>query len=203
MVDIAATLVSNSTQLDNVDLMGGARDFTIAGATLTGSDDQPLSITLAEYPRPWKPGLTMRRLLSEMWGSESDAWAGRRVRLFRDDKVSFGKARTGGTRISHASHIDKRITVTLPISKGKFGEFTVDPLPDAPKPDNTSRAQKAVDWFAATHKVSQSNLEAHVGKPIAEWTDADLAELKSNADQIAQPQLPQSGADVDPNAGAA
>src|SRR5690606_15432574 len=64
MPDIAHTLVSNSTQLDNVDLMGGARDFTITGVTLTGSDDQPLSITLAEYDRPWKPGLTMRRLLA-------------------------------------------------------------------------------------------------------------------------------------------
>lgn len=128
MVNIAATLVSNSTQLDNIDLMGGARDFTIVDAAMNEGSEQPLSIRLAEYDRPWKPGLTMRRLLSEMWGSETDAWSGRRVRLFRDETVSFGKSRTGGTRISHASHIDKKITVTLPTSKGKFGEFTVHPL---------------------------------------------------------------------------
>lgn len=126
-MDISSTLVSNSTQLDNIDLQGGARDFTITGVTLNDGD-QPLSITLAEYGRPWRPGLTMRRLLSEMWGTETDAWEGRRVRLFRDVTVTFGKDRTGGTRISHASHIDKKVTVTLPTSKGKFGEFSVQPL---------------------------------------------------------------------------
>lgn len=126
-MDISVTLVSNSTQLDNIDLQGGARDFTITGVTLN-EGDQPLSITLAEYGRPWKPGLTMRRLLSEIWGTETDVWEGRRVRLYRDASVTFGKLATGGTRISHATHIDKPITATLPTSKGKFGEFTVKPL---------------------------------------------------------------------------
>lgn len=142
-MDISPTLVSNSTQLDNVDLMGGPRDFTITGVALTGSSEQPLSIDLAEYDRPWKPGLTMRRLLSEMWGSESDAWSGRRVRLYRDDAVTFGKTKPGGTRISHASHIDKTLTVTLPTSKGKFGEFTVEPLIES-APAQSEPTAKAV-----------------------------------------------------------
>lgn len=185
MVDIAHTLVSNSTQLDNVDLMGGARDFTITAAKVDNSD-QPLSLTLAEYHRPWKPGLTMRRLIAHIWEStESEDYVGKRVRLHRDEKVSFGTSKTGGTRVSHASHIDKRITVTLPTSKGKFGEFTVEPLIEAPKPveSTESRIKKAIDWFA-TQSVSQSNLEAHVGKPVAEWDDSDLAELTANRDAI-------------------
>lgn len=128
-MDISHLLVSNSTQLDNVDLMSGPRDFTIADVTETGNNDQPLSIALAEYDRPWKPGLTMRRLMSELYGGETDEWIGKCVRLFRDDKVTFGKSKPGGTRISHASHMDKKVTVTLPISKGKFDEFTVEPLP--------------------------------------------------------------------------
>lgn len=189
MPDISATLVSNSTQLDNVDLMGGPRVFTITGVTMNEGAEQPLSIALAEYPRPWKPGVTMRRLLSEMWGPESDAWIGRKVRLFRDDKVTFGPQATGGTRISHASHLDKKVEVTLPISKGKFGKFVVEPLTDAqavptpPAESTADRAAKAVDWFAAKG-ASLANLEAHVGKPIAEWGDSDLSELKSNADSI-------------------
>lgn len=187
-MDISQTLVSNSTQLDNVDLMGGPRVFTITGVTLNESD-QPLSIALAEYGRPWKPGVTMRRLLSEMWGPESDSWIGRKVRLYRDEAVTFGKDKTGGTRISHASHIDKTITVTLPTSKGKFGQFTVEPLgedtpPSAPPASDTAtRASKAVEWFA-TKGLTQANLEAHVGKPIAEWSDDDLADLKANSDAI-------------------
>lgn len=139
-MDISSTLVSNSSQLDNIDLQGGARDFTITRVVLNEGSDQPLSITLAEYGRPWKPGLTMRRLLSEMWGPESDSWVGRRVRLYRDASVTFGKVATGGTRISHATHLDRPITVTLPTAKGKFGEFTVQPLIEAaPEPQSTGK----------------------------------------------------------------
>ena len=182
MPDISATLVSKSDQLDNVDLMGGARVFTIAGVTINVDAEQPLSIRLEEYPRPWKPGVTMRRLLAELWGAESDDWIGHKVRLYRDDTVTFGKVKPGGTRVSHASHINKKLEVTLPTSKGKFAEFRVEPLPDAPSaPDDTaSRASKAVEWFAATHNVSQANLEAHVGKPIAAWSLADIDALKAN-----------------------
>jgi len=124
-------LVGKSDQLDNVDLLSGPRDFTITGVS-GGSIEQPLNITLAEYDRPWRPGLTMRRLLAHMWGKDASVYIGRRVRLYRDPAVRFGNDVTGGTRISHASHIDKAITVSLPTSKGKFGAFTVKPLADAP-----------------------------------------------------------------------
>ena len=61
-------LVGKSDQLDNVDLLAGPRVFTITGAS-KGPADQPLNITLAEYDRPWRPGLTMRRVLAAMWGT--------------------------------------------------------------------------------------------------------------------------------------
>ena len=124
-------LVGKSDQLDNVDLLSGPRDFTITGVS-GGTAEQPLNISLAEYDRPWRPGLTMRRLLASMWGKDASVYIGRRVRLYRDPDVKFGNDKTGGTRISHASHIDKAITVSLPTSKGKFGAFTVKPLADAP-----------------------------------------------------------------------
>ena len=174
MADISSTLVSNSTQLDNVDLMGGPRDFTITGVTLNESD-QPLHIALAEYDRPWKPGVTMRRLLSEMWGSESDAWVGRRVRLYRDDTVTFGKIKPGGTRISRASHIDKTVVVTLPTSKGKFGEFTVEPLVESdPAPAQSEPTAKAVaactdpDVLRSMWQVSGPERRAQIEERVTE-----------------------------------
>ena len=36
------------------------------------------------------------------------------------------------SRISHASHIDKPVTMSLALAKGKLAPFTVQPLPDAP-----------------------------------------------------------------------
>jgi hypothetical protein len=189
MADIRSTLISKSDQLDNIDLMGGPQIFTVTSATVNEGAEQPLSIKLREFGRAWKPGLTMRRILNEIWGYETDDWTGRRVRLYRDDQVSFNKTKTGGTRISHASHMDKAITLTLPTSKGKFGEFRIEPLveaaPAAPTPEPIAvTAAKAADYFA-TRNVPQSSLEAHVGKPIAEWDAADLAELKASTEQIA------------------
>lgn len=132
-MDISATLVGKSDQLDNVDLLSGPRDFTITDVS-AGNAEQPINITLAEFPRPWRPGLTMRRLLAAVWGPDASVYVGRRVRLYRDPQVTFGKDATGGTRLSHASHIEKRVEITLPTSRGKFGLFKVDPLPDAPTP---------------------------------------------------------------------
>jgi len=140
-------LIGKSEQLDNIDLLSGPRDFTIT-AVSKGPDDQPLNITLAEYPRPWRPGLTMRRLLAAMWGPEADDYIGRRVRLYRDPEVRFGSDKTGGTRLSHASHLDKRITVSLPTSKGKFGAFTVEPLVETAPPK--TKAPTAADVAACT-----------------------------------------------------
>lgn len=139
-MDISDTLIGKSTQLDNVDLMTGPRDFTITGVS-KGNTEQPLNISLAEFPRPWKPGLTMRRLLAAIWGPDASQYVGRKVRLYRDETVSFGTSKTGGTRISHASHMDKKVTVTLPISQGRFAPFTVEPLPDAPTPPSLEQVQ--------------------------------------------------------------
>ncbi len=184
MVNIAETLVSNSTQLDNVDLMAGPRVFTITEVTMTASE-QPLSIRLAEYERPWKPGLTMRRLLSEMWGPESDEWIGRKVRLYRDETVTFGKERPGGTRISHASHLDKTVRVTLPTSKGKFAEFVVEPMADdnqtaKPKPPTAKQVADCTD-LAALRAMWQATSE---GSERREQIEARVAEIQAAADTL-------------------
>ena len=62
---------------------------------------------------------------------------------------------------------------------------TVEPLIETPKPTESTetRIKKAIDWFAS-QSVTQANLEAHVGKPVDEWDDNDLAELTANRDAI-------------------
>jgi len=53
--------------------------------------------------------------------------------LFGDPTVKFGGQVVGGIKISHLSHIDKRLTLSLTASKGKRAPFTVEPLADAPE----------------------------------------------------------------------
>jgi len=168
-MDISKTLIGKSDQLDNVDLMSGPRDFTITGVSPGPSEEQPLNVALAEFHRPWRPNLTMRRLLAAIWGADASAYVGRRIRLYRDATVLFGKTAPGGTRLSHASHLDKAITVTLPSSKGKFAAHTVMPLPDAPDaPTEPSADQVAAstdqkqlrEWWKVSSPERKAQIEA-------------------------------------------
>ena len=131
--DITDTLAPKSDQLDAVDLLGGPRTFTIAEVT-RGNDEQPVQIRLAEFPRVWRPGKSMRRVLAAAWGPQAQEWTGRRVTLYCDPAVKFGGEAVGGTRISHLSHIDGPKKVPLLVTKGRSAVFTVQPLKDAPPP---------------------------------------------------------------------
>lgn len=136
--DIGETLAPKSEQLDAIDLLSGSRVFTITDVT-KGNAEQPVQIHFAEFPRPWRPGVTMRRLLFKLWGGKGGEYVGRQVELFNDETVTFGPDRTGGIRIRAMSHIGPKVrTETLPISRGKYGKFTVQPLADpmtAPQPE--------------------------------------------------------------------
>lgn len=104
-MDISDSLAPNSDQLDAVDLLGGPMTFTITKVT-KGTDEQPVNVHLVEFDRPWRPGKSMRRVLAFCWGTDASKWAGRRVRLYCDHEVIFGKDKVGGTRIAALSHID-------------------------------------------------------------------------------------------------
>lgn len=140
-MDISDTIAPDSDQLDAIDLASsGPQTFTVARVTVK-SGDQPVDIHLKEFPRPWRPGKSMRRVLDRLWGpSANGAYEGRRVTLYCDDRVKFGGEAVGGVRISHMSHIgDKRREVVLLVSRGKVGTYKVDPLPDdAPLPAKTA-----------------------------------------------------------------
>lgn len=177
-MDISDTLAPNSDQLDAVDLIGKPRTFTITGVS-RGNDEQPVDIKLAEFPRVWRPGKSMRRVLAACWGTDASQYIGRKVRLYCDENVRFGNDVVGGTRISHLSHIDKAKSVPLLVSRGRAATFTVQPLPDeAPKPPNSLDRQivelvKAFDTLGVT--VDQ--LETKLGNRN-DWTAADVDTLK-------------------------
>lgn len=129
-MDISDTLAPKSDQLDAVDLLGGPQTFTITGVS-KGNAEQPVQIKLAEFPRVWRPGKSMRRVLASCWGTESAEWAGRRVELYCDPSVKFGGEAVGGTRISRLSHIDGPKKIPLLVTRGKSAMYTVQPLTDA------------------------------------------------------------------------
>ena len=123
-----------SDQWNADDFLGGPRTFTIAGAK-DGTAEQKYDIALDGEERAWRPPLGMLRVLMQAWGDESKVWVGRRVTLYRDQSVRFGKDVPGGIRISHLSHIEKVMNFKVTTSRGKRETYTVQPLPDVPTPD--------------------------------------------------------------------
>lgn len=126
--DIGDTLAPKSDQLDNIELASGPRVFTVKSVDVKKDREQPVHVYFEEFPRPWKPGVNQRRVLGYCWGEKSKTWTGRRVKLMRDPDVTYGKDKTGGTRIAALSHIEGRIEVPILISQGRAGIYAVEPL---------------------------------------------------------------------------
>ncbi len=137
-MDITETLAPNSDQLDAIELAGSPRTFRITDVT-AGKDDQPVNVHLEGFPRVWRPGKSMRRVLAAAWGTDASVYVGRSVTLYCDETVQFGGAAVGGTRISHMSHIDGPKRVPLLVKRGKSEMFTVQPLPDTPRSESSAQ----------------------------------------------------------------
>lgn len=136
-MDLTRSLAPRSDQVNADDLVAGPQTFTIR-EVVGGKAEQPFDFLLVETDRAYRPAVTMRRLIAAAWGTNGDDYVGRRLTLYRDPDVRFGKDVVGGIRISHMSHIDKRIEVKLQVTRGKRGTFIVDPLPEAPTPPTES-----------------------------------------------------------------
>lgn len=143
-MDLSETIAPTSDQLDAVDLLSGPRTFTITKVT-ANNGDQPVNVHLAEFPRVWRPGKSMRRVLVSAWGPDASQYVGRRVTLYCDPNVTFGKDTVGGTRISHLSHIDKALSIPLLVSRGKSALFRVQPLAELAPIDRLREEYKTAD----------------------------------------------------------
>lgn len=179
-MDISDTLAPKSDQLDATDLaVSGPMTFTITGVD-RGPADQPVQLALAEFPRVWRPGKSMRRVLAAAWGVDASKYVGRRVRLYCDPSVKFGGIAVGGTRIQAMSHIDKPLNVPLIITKGKSAVFTVQPLPDVPAPSATLSAEQIdastdVAWLREQWKTAGPQQRERIQARVAELTPPDDA----------------------------
>jgi hypothetical protein len=120
-MNLSEATLARSDQLNADDLVGGPRTFTVKEVR-RGDNEQPVAIVLEEFPanRPFKPSKTVLRILSYVWGEETDDWPERpRFTLYRDAKVKWGGQEIGGIRVSHMSHITERKKIALAESKGK------------------------------------------------------------------------------------
>ena len=175
-MDIASTTAPRSDQQNFDDYVAGPKTLTISEVR-AGTAEQPVEIHLVEYPgRPYKPSKSMRRVLVQAWGSDGATYAGRRITLYGDPEVTFGRDKVGGIKISHLSHITKPVQIALTVTRGKRAPFIVKPLPDvAPAPQATiDGALKAIHTAPDTAaldaietKANQLGIGEHINAAIS------------------------------------
>ena len=122
IADLRDTIVPKSDQLNSDQLLGGPITITVTSVRRGSGDDQPVVIHYEnEGGRPYKPCLTMRKVLIFAWGEDGSRWAGRMMTLYNKRDVKWGGVEVGGIRISHLSHTEngKDLRLSLAVTRGK------------------------------------------------------------------------------------
>lgn len=158
-MDISQLIAPDSDEMVAADLIGAPPQvFTIVEVTETARDGgkRVANIRLEGFPRPWRPGKGMSRVMADNWGRETQEWIGKHVELYGDPDVYFGKEKTGGVRISRLSHITAPKTTRTNPRSGRNATWTVEPLPRA----DILRAE----WKTATPE-RRAEIEAEMKQP--------------------------------------
>ncbi len=121
--DLSSTIVAKSDQM-NADELLEPVTITITRVEKVTAKDQPVHIH-SEGRQPYKPCLTMRRMLIAAWGKYADAWVGQSMTLYNDPSVRWAGKAQGGIRISHVTGILQPVKLMLAVSRGKKAEYTL------------------------------------------------------------------------------
>lgn len=176
-MDLSESFAPDSEQLTYAEI--GDRVITVTVERVVPRGDKPKdpAIHLAEFPgKPLLPGKNVGSLLRKAWGLDGKAWVGRRMTLYGDPDVFFGKEKTGGVRVSHVSHIDAPVSVPWR-GKGR-GTNLVEPLLLSPhfEPAAEDVAECSdldelrAMWNAAADGERREQIEARVAELQAEAT---------------------------------
>ena len=116
---MTASTAPKSDQINADDLISGPVTVTIREVT-KGAAEQPFDFHLIEYPgRAYRPSKTMRRLIIKAWGGKTEAYHGKRLTLYCNPEIMFGRDKVGGIEISHMSDIDKPFSIALTKTRSK------------------------------------------------------------------------------------
>lgn len=143
VVNLHATIAPKSDQLNADDLIGRTLTIKVTKVSLCGEPTQPIAVHYeGDNGKPYKPCKSMRRVMVHVWGGDGNLFVGRRMTLFRDDRVQFGGDAVGGIRISHMSDIDREVVMALTMTRANRKPYTVKPLPAERAPGGAEPTQE-------------------------------------------------------------
>ena len=127
-LDVSGTVKSKSVQLNVDDMLGQEKYIVVEGVNVVNDPQQPIHIYYeGGNNTPYKPALTVRRILISLWGADANLWVGRHMNLYVDQTVNYGKQKgIGGIRVNAVSHIQSRATLKLTATRGVKKEHTIN-----------------------------------------------------------------------------
>ncbi|MBR8188580.1 hypothetical protein KDW82_05835 [Burkholderia vietnamiensis] len=199
ITDLRGTIVPKSDQLNAEQLLAGDLTITVTDVRM-GSEDQPVILHYEnDEGRPYKPCKTMRKLLIFAWGEDGRNWVGKSMTLYNDQAVRFGGMVVGGIRISHLSHIEREISLSLTATKGKKALHTVLPL-EVVRLDDVLRAIAAATDRNSMNAAKALAMKLPPGDQAQAAQDAYNArarELRGAATRKPSDQQPIDGSSAD------
>ena len=120
--DMSSTIKPKSDQLNADDLLLEGKYIKIRKVDVDASRAQQKAWIYYEGDdnKPYKPNVSMCRVMTQLWGKNGDDYIGKTLFLYREPKIRFGKDQCGGIRISKMSHIESEsMMVSITISRGK------------------------------------------------------------------------------------
>lgn len=190
MTDLSTTIAPKSDQLNSDDLIAGPRTIRITKVSACpDSAEQPIAIFFeGDGGKPYKPCKSMRRVLVGVWGKDGNAYPGRSMTLYRDEKVTFGGLAVGGIRISHMSDIEGNVTMALTTTRANRKPFTVMPLRTQERPRTATKAteQQAPREDAGDGLTPDGDAPNTDDVPVLDWAGAFTRALSSydNVDEL-------------------
>lgn len=189
--DLRDTIVPKSDQLNADQLLGGPMTIRVTSVR-RGNDEQPITIGYEnDGGRPFKPCKSMRKVLIFAWGEDGGQWIGRMMTVYNKRDVKWAGVEVGGIRISHLSHINADIQLSLAATRGKKEPAIIkrldsnDPVVDA-RAKLEAAARAGMDalkaaWAECKHK---SAIGGEAGCPAtlkatAAAVDAEKAKKES------------------------
>lgn len=153
-IDLTPTITPKSDQLNADDLISGPITIKVAGVK-TYEDAGRIKAAISyegDNGKPYKPCVSMVRVLVAAWGKDGKDYIGRSMTLYRDNDVVFGGIKVGGIRISHLSHIEGPLTLALTVTRASRKPYTVQPLAVAKLPDLTPEHKH---WSACKQGIAE------------------------------------------------
>lgn len=173
------TIAPKSDQLNADDLIAGTITVKILSVR-RGTNDQPVSIDIDGGYKPYKPCLSMRRVIISAWGDNGGAWVGHSMVLYNDPTVKFGKVAMGGIRISHMTGIENTLNMMLTTTRARRANYKVEPLRIQKKevtPENKALWDAAKDRYRRAGNLDavkeNANISEHFEKQLIEEVKAE------------------------------